>query len=1070
MKLICCKDVFSENVMCKINELLSSKNNFIYLSATKSILSERKSCSLLTPYFEANSNVYSSKEFINFINTQIRKDKNYLSNFDLHYILIKIIEQHFLSDDRMCLSYKNDSYNIFKLFKFLIFHNQNEISGNILDVIKRKYSRHSYHIFKIYNRFIKVLENIVRSVRKGILPEEIQNLSVEIKTDFENCSNFDIFINSQKRYIKQTVLNSDIVIMDGYFSFNDQERYIIECAEKASKELIFIFKDINENPIKEFLINEVYGYNLKDSNIEILNLDSEIKKNKRSAVDIVGQKFNRIDDIDIEDENLMDDGSINIITPFLNRDHEFKYIANKIAEISKENKCNNEESIRRLIENDILVVSAVDRDMMCKQFNMVLEKSGIFLFKSIPEDLFDSKIKNLEIQPIYYDSKSFTDKNITFEDGTLLTLDQKNTLFKKSFLKIEIPSQKRSIINSPIIEFIFQLYSIANDGINVQKFKMLLFSNWYYHTGQSEFKWDDLVGVFEQIQVYFFEKSDISEWIKELENILHVRDTILHNKQFRHHPFIAIEKTKLENLLSVLNELKILSLNLSQLKGNFEFHVNFLKNNIIHTSKIFDLETEKLTSGQKLIRDFYNVIKKSESDSLIQNLDSNFFIQHLKNILLNIELELPENVSNNSFSLNVVNMLNLKKYKYVFFIGLENNKYPRKHKKNFPFTDEIIDIINLLEVKSYELDIIKNNIKMERHFFNNIFDFTLNKLWLTCTQFATSNCRNNFSIYIEDIFTIFGRDYFELHCSVTSSDCLPMKNQIQLSPMYAPLKDTYTLKELITFLLCPKLYYHLYVIPTTLAFKNKNQLKLYTENVFYIELLYKFMDYNYNNKKWYKFSEHEYQPVLLKLLSESFNEIKDCFNFLDPYELDAMKNNALSRVTKFITDSINYLGYKQFTIVRAKPQKYNCGNYNVLTEYDTAIYSIEKGNKKINQNELYLDLLVLKSTDNEIKTIHYKDMVTQLKSNSRYLDRVFLANRMINKINIQFESNVKKFIYGYDGAMERIGNLVNNITQMDFATVKPHPSNFCQYCIVRDVCMGGKENVKLEGVFDEKSQ
>lgn len=64
---------------------------------------------------------------------------------------------------------------------------------------------------------------------------------------------------------------------------------------------------------------------------------------------------------------------------------------------------------------------------------------------------------------------------------------------------------------------------------------------------------------------------------------------------------------------------------------------------------------------------------------------------------------------------------------------------------------------------------------------------------------------------------------------------------------------------------------------------------------------------------------------------------------------------------------------------------------------------------------------------------------------------------MISKINVQFDSNNYRFINGYDGGIERVNNIYNKILDTDFSRVSSYPSNYCDYCIIKNVCMGEKE-------------
>ncbi len=159
------------------------------------------------------------------------------------------------------------------------------------------------------------------------------------------------------------------------------------------------------------------------------------------------------------------------------------------------------------------------------------------------------------------------------------------------------------------------------------------------------------------------------------------------------------------------------------------------------------------------------------------------------------------------------------------------------------------------------------------------------------------------------------------------------------------------------------------------------------------------------------------------------------------------------------TSIIEYLGYNTYTIVPAKEKNYQFDEFVLKTENDTAVYTNKKGSKRASQIYLGLDFLVFKSTSREIRTKKYDEMMQELSKNKKYIDRIFFANRIINKITIQFDS-IK---FENDGRF-RINNLVKELLGTDFFKVKPYPSNYCNYCIIKDVCMGYHENQKRDDV------
>lgn len=157
---------------------------------------------------------------------------------------------------------------------------------------------------------------------------------------------------------------------------------------------------------------------------------------------------------------------------------------------------------------------------------------------------------------------------------------------------------------------------------------------------------------------------------------------------------------------------------------------------------------------------------------------------------------------------------------------------------------------------------------------------------------------------------------------------------------------------------------------------------------------------------------------------------------------------------------INKLKYNPYTVVLSKGKEFPCNGFNLQLEYDTAIFSNQKGSRKIDQNKIYLDFLTLKCTGREVKEKHYKNMINLLHKKNKSVDKVFFANRILSKINVQFYTGIKRFIFGNDGGLERVNNLRKDIFTTDFLSITPYPSNFCNYCILNDIFMGRKQTQK----------
>jgi hypothetical protein len=275
-------------------------------------------------------------------------------------------------------------------------------------------------------------------------------------------------------------------------------------------------------------------------------------------------------------------------------------------------------------------------------------------------------------------------------------------------------------------------------------------------------------------------------------------------------------------------------------------------------------------------------------------------------------------------------------------------------------------------------------------------------------------------------------------------------------------KSSYTLKELAIYKLCPKLYYHLYVNSESLAFSNLYQLRLYAENVLYIDLMNRFKKYNEKHDKVYSFYDVEVYYILKDLSEKSAKDILPLFSCLPDYETNQMQEKALKRAVSFIANSvIKYMGYRFYTVKQAQSTYYDCGKFKLELQMDTVLYDMESSETRVNQNDLCLDFLAFRTNNYNMKLTHYDEMIEMLDENPYYADRLFLVNRIMSKINVQFDS----VRFAEDGKT-RVRKLVTEINKKDFSCDNTKPSDYCKYCCLSDVCMGSKMITKEQN--DEK--
>ncbi len=1068
MDLVCSKNIFSNEVNKYIYKILNNKSYYLYLTNSSIVNHERKKSLLLNKLFNENPNVTSLENFLNFCSNEVHKSKNYLSNMDISYILEKVMDDYF-KDEKEKNKFQNIHHSLLQLYKLLIFNGVYYIPQKTRVAISNYNSITESHIFNLYNKLMLIIVEIIDAFISGKNTYSNNNLGIEIAAPTGTDDKFDVFTNAYRNQIYKKIFEIDTLILDGFLYLNSSIMFIAKTAVALNKKVILITKDLATDINAKFLINEIKDkVSITSDDIKFITINSSTKLSlelEHLSNNFYGN-INYTENIMESNKTLTADKSIKVIKPFLHRSQELKFVAQQISKILAQANTDDPYILENIIKNDLVVICGKNHNKLAEELDRELKRYGLFIYRGLPNSILEKEVSNKNRKKIYYCLDDFLASDIYYCDGQKLDTDEKMFYFYNAYKRITIEKQNPLLISTPVLEYIFQLYNILLDGISTKRFKLLLFSNWYYHTGISKIKWDKYIGTFQKIESYFKDDVPIDNWAMQIKDILSYKDEIKNNPLYKFHPFNSVSSDELKFLLDLLKELNILINLLSITKGNVQHHLEFLRKNIIKSDNIFSDSYIHLTEEQQIIKKFFNTLKSIVSDSTISYLDSNCFYKHLKLLFFNAD-EFNGSKKNDVLKLNFSNMSNLKNYKHTFLISCENNNYPRKNNNKFPLTNSITKI---LTDKKYKLNIpnlpFKTDdfhIKLEKYLFKNVIDCTTENIYYTCSQY-TGKSKNSFSIYIEDIATAFNSEV-----KFTDSKIVyPLKdndtNTFEPPPIYVTPKNEYTLKELVTYILCPKLYYHMYVKPKLLVYTSKGQLRLYAKAVMYSDLLRRFMNYNYTNKKWYLSNGKDVYRVLETLSDECLKQNCRYFDCLQMSDLIDIKEKNLSRIIKLIEEYIiQELEYHKYTIVNSKGKIHTCSDFNLKLEYDTAIFSDKKGSRKIEQNNIFLDFLTLKCTNRQIKEKHYNEMLKLLQENNKFTDRIFFANRIINKINIQFDSGVSNFIYGNDGGIERVEYLKEKILNADFSKVKSCPSNFCSYCIVKNTCMGGKETQnKLE--------
>lgn len=1035
-----------------LHSVLLSHSNFLYLTATQNIKRMRIDSEVIGGVLQGNEhsaiqNLYTSSEFVQTKSRQVFATTSFLTNADQKYLLTKVIQAFYKDNSTQASAMLKMRHELWDLFKTLLF-NKVQVTDSTIAAILSDFSSVETDIFKIYAVFCEVLFALLEK----LMPENISDLA---NTILENChirTNGQVvstYLDEQKRSISEHISGLSALFFDGFLFFDEMQRYILLEADKLNKPIYILskqFSDASGNFIYEAGLKTIVDEHGKS--IERISFQSP-KVNKETALCYVKEHFPYEKATTQPNSDILDDKSIRVIEPFIDRESELRYVVTSISKRLENIYAGDINELIRSLNNDFAIVIGIEKENYEERFSALFREVGLFIFDY--NLLAGSEFVNIDrksISPLYFTKKEYLASDIYWDNSKQLSSQEKLRLFNKGFHRIDINRYTRPISSYPVGQFVLEVYRIINDGISIEGFKSILYSNWQYVADKSiEEKWSDSIAGFRYIEPFFDGKMDISEWIDIIENLIKIKPLIENEPLYHYHPLSGIKIECLSIIRNLLLQLSSIIEKILTTSGGLDAHLQTLKESVMGVTHILSEYDEVQEFEQTILKRLVAVVDELSSSSQIDNIEANYFAQNVHAMLTEWERESASETTS-LLRLNVVNLENMKRYKHSYFVMCESGKYPRQYAETFPYSPEIVRILSRpkygISLSIQDLRGIDYHLKLEKYLFKNVLDFTSDDITFTYCE-KEYGTYNKPSIYLEDIASLFN--------SEIPQDEDETKTERRFSyvettkKLRLPCKEEYSLTELATFKLCPRLYYHINVDEIRGVYLSKIQLKFYFEAILYCDLFRRFMDYNLQNKKVYKKNDPEYKRVMAGLWRDCISFNKPFFSFLSSYELKDTERNVFRKAYGFIDNAMQYIKGGTYTVINYNEKRYKGNGYTLLVEHDNRIVDYEKKTWRMSQNNIYLEFLVLKTDDNKSELVHYADMIKALDECNPNEDRVNLVSRIIAKINIQFDS--KRF--AGDG-IKRTDELVQEICEYNFLKAVASESNFCTYCRYNETC------------------
>lgn len=1065
IKLITGIDIEEQNVVNKIRSQVS-KGKFIYITSTLNIKEIRQDAfqDKLIPYHVQGDlkdyNLFTFAEFQRSITDKIYSEEKYISTADQKYILSKLITDIFNGQPLLAKAFEEMKHELFELYKFLMFYEIKTLNEDILDSIERDYSNVESSIFKLYNAFITLLNDIIPDFNYYKDKEDhLSKLAKQILIELDIQDRLQPIQNKLKLEIYEQISKVDKLLIDGFLFFNDIQKFVIQAAVNQGKQVIIVAKYSISDSSNSFLLEDNYLKLAEElgQKIVIPYNDEDIDFKTETALNYLQMKYPEIDmRIGSDIRKSFHDSSIKIINSFSNRDDELIYIAKQISNRVKDKGITDHKEIKEIINKEHAIVLAVEKEKYEERFTQIFEEIGVFLLKEhIPEDI-SNIISFSSLEPVLYNKADYLQCNVLDNEGNPLSFDDKYKIFKRLYQSIRIHRKPRPIASYPIGQYIFQIYNIATEGMTIEGFKMLLYSNWQYVSNQQEKnnldKWDKYISEFKKIQTYFEDKKDLADWLTTIEDIFYMKKNIANKAIYKWHPYNHIEEESILFFISMLSDLDRIVRSIKDINGSVVDHINELRTRVMATESILEITDSELNFEQKVVKKLGEAVKEIGGSSLVKGLSINYFAENLSGMLHDWEEDRLEDEDVSDLKINVVNLENMKKYKHVYFMMLESNKYPRKYSESFPFTPEILSILKDdrygIKVKPSHIHGLDYHLKLEQYLFKNVLDFTTEEIIITHTEKEDSNI-NKPSIYIEDITSIFDLDIKECYQSNDiSSNVMLIFDGEQIKPLNLDPKDAYTSLDLAIYLLCPRLYFHLNLENQNnhISYTSRFQLRLYAEAILYQSLMEQFKLYNQVNKKNYSVHENEYYYTLKSLLDIATKDIVKYFSFFSDYDIKDIKNGAMKKALFFIKSNvINFGKHNCFTILNTNPTTVSVSDFGLTVGNDTLVRG-DKG-EAYYQTSIYLEFLVLKTLTQKTDQNEIDEIIEALKNSNEETDRINLTLRLIQRINLGIKHGSIRY-------KECCKNIINEIIKMDYHKARMMQSKFCMYCKIGEICKG----------------
>ena len=174
---------------------------------------------------------------------------------------------------------------------------------------------------------------------------------------------------------------------------------------------------------------------------------------------------------------------------------------------------------------------------------------------------------------------------------------------------------KRPISTYPIGQFVLRIYEIVTEGMSLEAFKCIMFSNWRYNLNVTNQKWSNFISQFKLLETWFENHTDIATWKKIAKNLLDLKSKLTDNPLYCYHPLNVVSLDSLQVLTDLISELENIVNIIKHTNGSISDHISVLKNVVINYKDF--IPTDNLDQEQQIAQRLINTITTLKDTTVI---------------------------------------------------------------------------------------------------------------------------------------------------------------------------------------------------------------------------------------------------------------------------------------------------------------------------------------------------------------------------------------------------------------------------------------------------------------------